>query len=325
MSDLFAALKADLSSRRMLPLLGLAGLALLGALAYVALASKSGVSTPPHVSASTLRAPPVPGPVVSSAPANPNAAVSETTVGEGYQHGGKMRNPFTPLKSPSESAKSASKSSASTSSAGESSSSSGGSAPTPSSGGSEASGEGTSPSPSASIALYHVDVTLQRLSEEGKPVGTAQVFHNISTLQPLPSKHKALVAAQAVADKGQDVVFVLMKPAILHGSASCVPNAGNCQAIEVRIHTAEELQYEQGEGTVSAYRLTVTKVEKFGSTSATASAASVHASAVGSALITKMHLSLPSSTAFGASLGAIVGDPRGASAHAARHSRHHAK
>jgi hypothetical protein len=327
MSDLLAVLKADLTSRRMLPLLGIAGLALIGALAYVALAAKSESSTPSRgTSASILHAPTMPGPAVSSAPANPNAAVSETTVGANYQHGGKMRDPFTPLESPkSESAKSVSKASAPTSSSNESSTSTGGSPAAPSSGGSGTSNEGSNPSPSASIALYHVDVTLQRLSEEGKPVGTAQVFHNISTLQPLPSKQKALVAAQAVAEKGQDVVFVLMKPAILHGSANCVPNAGNCQAIEVRLHASEELQYEQGEGLVSAYRLTVTKIEKFGSTDAAASAASVHASAAGSALITKMHLSLPSSAAFGASLGAIVGDPRGASAHAARRSRHHAK
>jgi hypothetical protein len=328
MSDLLAALKADLTSRRMLPLLGIAGLALLGALAYVALAAKSGSSTPSHsTSAATQHAPTVPGPAVSSAPANPNAAVSETTVGEGYQHGGKMRNPFTPLKSPqSKAAKSVSKSSASTSSAsGSSSPPSGDSSPAPTSGGSGTSGEGSGSTPSTSIALYHVDVSLQQLSEEGKPVGAAQVFHNISTLQPLPSKHKALVAPQGVTGKGQDAVFVLIKPAILHGSASCVPNAGNCQAIEVRLHDSEELQYQQGEGPVSAYRLTVTKIEKLGSSGASASAAAVRGSAAGNALIAKMHLSLPSSAAFGGPLGSIVGDPDSSSAHAAKRSRHPAK
>lgn len=44
MNDLLLALKEDLSSRRMLPLLIAAGLALVGALAYVGLVAASGPS-----------------------------------------------------------------------------------------------------------------------------------------------------------------------------------------------------------------------------------------------------------------------------------------
>jgi hypothetical protein len=314
MSDLLNSIKTDLTSRRMRPLLVFAGVALLAAIGYVALAGKSGGnSTPSNNSSLVAHVPPVPGPTVASAPANPNAAVSETTAGVNYQHGGKMRDPFAPLKS--KSSKSAAKSSAGASSAsggqsGSSSESSGGS-PSGSSGSSPSSGEsGKSSPPSTSIALYHVDVTLQRLSEEGKPVGEAQVFHNVSTLQPLPSKHKHLIAPKGVADGGQGVVFVLMTEAILHGNASCVPNAGDCQAIDVHLHASEELQYQQEDGSVTAYRLTVTKIEKISVTGGSASAASVRGSAAGRALISRMHLSIPDSVSFGGPLGTIVGATR---------------
>lgn len=327
MSDLLNSIKTDLTSRRMRPLLVLAGVALLAAIGYVALAGKSGGSEAPSSSSSIVaHVPPLPGPTVASAPANPNAAVSETTAGAGYQHGGKMRDPFAPLKGKSSAAakSSASASGASGASSGQSGSGSGsgsesgsgssGGSPSGSSGGSggsTGSGETSKPSaPGTSIALYHVDVSFQKLSEEGKPVGEAQVFHNVATLQPLPSKHKPLVAPKGVAGGGQGVVFVLMTEAILHGNATCVPNAGDCQAIKVRLHGSEELQYQQEDGSVISYKLTVTKIEKVSGSGGGASAASVRGSAAGRALIARMHLSIPDSASFGGQLGTIVGAAR---------------
>src|SRR5205807_4655488 len=62
MNELLSSLKADLSSRRMLPLVVMAAVALVGALAYVALASTSGGSkaalAPPNVTPVS----PLPGP-----------------------------------------------------------------------------------------------------------------------------------------------------------------------------------------------------------------------------------------------------------------------
>lgn len=326
MSDLLSSLKADLTSRRMLPLLALAGLALLGAIAYVALGAKSGGSTS-SAGASTpaQHVASLPGPAVSSAPANPNAAVSETTVGSGYQHGGKVHDPFTPLKGKSSSpaAASSSKPSGGGSGAGPStasgtSSPSSGGAPSSgesngSSGGSRSSNENPSPSPTA-ISAYHIDVSLQRLSEEGQPVGKAQSFRDVIALQPLPSKHKALVEPEGVTGDGTGVAFVLVGEEIIHGKASCVPSAADCQDIDVKLKVPEELQYQEADGTVVAFRLTVTKIEKLGSS---ASVASVHPSAAGRALIARRHLTIPSSAAFGGELGTIEGD--GAlGAHAAR-------
>lgn len=332
MSDLLSSLKADLTSRRMLPLLALAGLALLGAIAYVALGAKPSSSTPSvGTSTTTQHVASLPGPAVSSAPANPNAAVSETTVGSNYQHGGKVHDPFTPLKGKaSQAAASSSKSSGGGSGASPSTSSgtsSGSSSGTSSDGSSNSSGGsgGTPPSnenPSnspTSISAYHIDVSLQRLSEEGQPVGKAQVFRDVIALQPLPSKRKALVEPEGVTGDGTGVAFVLVGEEIIHGKATCVPSAADCQDIDVKLKAPEELQYQEEDGTVVAYRLTVTRIEKVGGT---ASTASVHPSAAGRALIARRHLTIPSSAAFDGQLGTIVGDGGAASARAARHRRH---
>lgn len=331
MSDLLSSMKADLTSRRMLPLLVLAAIALLGAIGYVALGAKSdNASSPASASTGSSHVAAVPGPAVSTAPANPNAAVSETTVGAKYQHGGKMRDPFTPLKGKSSPAQSSSSSSSGGSGSGSSagsagssgSSSSGSSAPTGGSQPSSSGGSGSAPS-SSSVSLYHVDVTLQPLSEEGQPVGEVQTFQNVTALQPLPSKHKALVEPTGVTGGGTGVAFELMREEIIHGNAKCIPSAADCQAIDLKLHASEEIQYQQEDGTVLAYRLTVTKIQKVSGSAA--SAASVHSSAAGSALIARLHLTVPSSAAFDGQLGTIVGGPAVAGAHAARRSRHSAK
>lgn len=323
MSELLDSLKADLTSRRMLPLLAIAALALIGALAYSALASKSSSSVPGTASRSThAEVAPLPGPTVASAPANPNAAAAETTLGVSYQHKGKMRNPFAPLPG-AKSSEGSSSTATSTSSGGSassagsessngsepgsssgSSSSEGSSSSSEGSGGAQESGSAGSTPPPSPIALYRLDVTLQRLSETGTPAGEPQIFH-LTHPQLLPSKHKPLLAPLVVTGKGTGVVFALLREAILHGEASCVPNAGDCQAIEVKLNQAEELQYLQEDGSVLAYLLTVTKIERVNGGSA--SAASVHPSSAASRLIAKMHLSLPSSLAFDSRLGTIVG------------------
>jgi hypothetical protein len=314
MSDLFASLKADLTSRRMLPVIGVALAALIGALAYVALGAKSSGSPPAPSTASTPHVTPLQGPTVSSAPENPHAAVSETTVGSSYQHRGKMRDPFAPLKDVKSStqAKSATKSSGSSaSSSSGGGSSQGGESPAPSTGSHGSGEEGSHPtSPSTSITRYHVDVSLQRLSSEGNPVGEPQRFQNVTSLQPLPSKHEALVEPEGVTKDEKGVVFLLVGEVIIHGSATCAPSAGDCTAISLKLHDSEELQYEQSEGAVAAYRLTVTKIERFTVNAANASATPVHFSKAGSELNKRLHLSVPSSASFGGPLGTIAGVTR---------------
>jgi hypothetical protein len=342
MNELLSSMKEDLLSRRMLPLLVIAGVALLGALGYVALASVSGGSkASPGTSSVVKPVAPLPGPAVASAPANPNAALSETTLGAGYQHRGKMRNPFTPLpgSGSTEGGGSGSASSGSSSAAGGSGGSgsgessggasgggsgesSGGSGSSGSGGGSNGSGGSSgsgsgAPQPSTPLNLYRVDVQLQQLSEAGTPIGAPQTFKGVAKLQPLPSKRRPLVAPMGVTGHGAGVLFLLLREAILHGKATCAPSAANCEAIDVRLHQGEELQVFENDGSVRWYRLTVTKIEKV---SGGASASAARVSAAGSAVIARMHLSVPSSARFAGPLGAIAGAPASVKGHASRRS-----
>ena len=101
MIEFLQSLRSDLSSRRLLPFVALAAVALIAAVAY-AVTGGSGSSTPKPVaslpsisvtgSASALP--------VTVAPTNPNEAVSETPGGVRYQSEGATRDPFIPLPSP---------------------------------------------------------------------------------------------------------------------------------------------------------------------------------------------------------------------------------
>jgi len=105
MNDVLKSLKADLTSRRMLPLLVLVIAALVAAGAYAALSGGSSGATP------VAAVPVTPAPsssgagtgstaLASAAPADPTAADAETTSGARYQHQGGAHNPFIGLPRP---------------------------------------------------------------------------------------------------------------------------------------------------------------------------------------------------------------------------------
>lgn len=144
MSELLQGLKADLTSRRMLPLVVLALGLLAGALAYAVLSSKA--SAGPVAATPPVQTPTVPGPSVAQAPANPNSAVAETTTGSKYQHAGHVHNPFKPLPSEEKSAEHATGSSGSSGAGGSGS----GESSTGAAGAGESSGGGSGASSGAS-------------------------------------------------------------------------------------------------------------------------------------------------------------------------------
>lgn len=327
MNEMLKSLKADLLSRRMLPLLILAAVALLGAAGY---AVAGGSSAPPPAPSSTVAAaPPVEGPSVSAAPANPHAALAETTSGGSFQHTGHMRNPFAPLPgSESEEASSAStgstgatstttgsNGSSGSTSAGEEPSSSGqsatsgeGSTGTGSTGG-EASGAGSTGSLPSASTIYDVSVKLVKLDESGKPTGSPQRFSGVQRLTPLPSRKRPMVAFYGVAANGE-AVFVLLTPAILHGPASCLPSPANCEGIALKQGEGEELQYLTSADKVIAYRLKVTKIAKISATASAARAAHRRISKQGSKLIAGMRLSMPDGIHYSQELGVLLGVSR---------------
>jgi hypothetical protein len=269
MSEMLQAIKADLTSRRILPLFVLALGLLVGAVAYAVLSGKA--SSEPTAATPSVQAPAVPGPTVASAPANPDSAVAETTNGGRFQHRGHIRNPFAALPGSESTQESEESSSSSPSASPEEPASSGSSGEEESSvtveGNSGESGEsstsGTSPSEPTSVppvSVFEVKAVLTRVVEPGQPAATPQSFSGLQELTLLPSKHAELLAFAGVQDAGKGALFVFVTPAIVHGEARCLPAKTSCESIYVKPKQTEELQYLQPSGKVVSYTLTVGKI-----------------------------------------------------------------
>ncbi|HEY1690101.1 MAG TPA: hypothetical protein VGF95_14695 [Solirubrobacteraceae bacterium] len=303
MNELLRAIKEDLTSRRMLPLLVLALGVLAGAVAYAAIGGKTSpsvASTPPASSAPT-----VPGPSVTSAPENPNAAVAETTNGSSLQHRGHVHNPFKPLPGSEAEASEAGASSGQESASSESS----GSTESPGSGGesSPAGGSEEAQPEEQTLSLYEASAKLQQLASTGKPEGEPQLLAQMKQLRPLPSKQQSLFAYVGVASGGNGALFLLLSPAIVHGPAHCLPGPTNCEAIYIKAQQSEELQYLEASGTVVSYKLVLGKLEGVEVPAAHAHATAARLIEEASELQNTLGVSLPAQVHYSEESGLLLG------------------
>ncbi len=265
MTGLLNSIKSDLLDRRMLPLLALVGVALLGAVAYLALGNSS--SSTPTASIS----PPVAtghGLTISASQAPSSPASSETTNGPSVQRHGVAHNPFAPIAGTSSSkAKAASSAATPPSSSAASSAASSSSTSTGSSGSSGSSGESSTPStpaksspPAKPAPVYHVAVLLGVV--QAPPATTSLTpYENLRLDAPLPSAQQPLVVFRGVTRSGAGAVFTLIGEAILHGKATCLPSATQCQAIELKPKEAEQLETLTSSGQVVTYELQVVSID----------------------------------------------------------------
>lgn len=283
MTEFLSSLKADLLDRRMLPLLALLGVGLAAAIAYVVLGggggSSSGGGSRSTPSASVAPASPGssgPSLPVTQAPANPNAAVAETTEGARYQHHSGAHNPFTPLAK----AKTASSSGGSGSSGGSSSTaqsatpSSTGSTGSSSGSGSSGAGAGgatpekpaeptpTKPQPHKPKTVYTVDVLYGVAPTVSGQVSQLTPFTGLKRMQPLPSAQDPRVVYAGVSSNGQDALFTLAGEAILKGQGTCVPRPTQCEAIALAQEQSEEFGYLEESGQTVVYELKVVSIAK---------------------------------------------------------------
>lgn len=275
MNAFFDSLKSDLSDRRLTPLLALLGAALLAAIVYAAIGGGSSSSAP--AASAPVAAPKTSGIAVTAA-ATSKTPLAETTSGTAEQTGGgAARNPFKPLpgvKSTTAAATSATSASASGASAsgsaasGESSSSSeGSSSEGSSSGGSGAetnsqSGGTRQGKKTSKGKAYKVSV-LFGTAPAGTPALSAGLtsYEDLKRQRPLPSATQPLIVFRGVVAGGKSATFTLVGEAILRGSAACLPNASQCQAIDLKEGDTEELEYVPLGGTAVTYELHVVKIE----------------------------------------------------------------
>ena len=75
------------------------------------------------------------------------------------------------------------------------------------------------------------------------PSPTLTPYEHLKRQQPLPSSTQPLVVFRGVTAGGKSASFTLVGEAILRGSAACLPNASQCQAIDLKPGQVEELEY----------------------------------------------------------------------------------
>ncbi len=82
-------------------------------------------------------------------------------------------------------------------------------------------------------------------------------YENLKLLTPLPSAQQPLIVFRGVTAGGKSATFTLVGEAILHGNASCLPSASQCEAIDVRPGQTEQLEYISATGQPELYELRV--------------------------------------------------------------------
>jgi len=280
MNELLNSLKSDLTNRRLVPFVALAVIALLGAVAYVVVgAGSSSPSTPTAaIPGSSAGLAATGGLAISQS--TPNKSVAETTDGGSAQRQGVAHNPFAKLP-PSAKEKAAAAAAAAAakkaSAAGASKGASSGSGSE--SGTSSKSGESTKPTPaqpanptkpSKPQTVYHVAVLFGIAPATATPPGTPLTPYAKLKLQtPLPSAGQPLVVFRGVTSGGKSATFTIVGETILHGNASCLPSASQCQAIDLKAGQSEQLEVLES-GLTLTYELRVVSI-----TSSKASASSV--------------------------------------------------
>ncbi len=230
MTDFLNALKTDLSDRRLLPVVALVVVALLAAVAYVVIGGGSSSSTPTATVAPVTAS--VPGSKLAISQTSTEKPVAETTEGTSAQHRGTARDPFVALPTP------ATKTTTAATPAAGSGAGSSGTTTTP---------KETTPSKSTKPAkpktVYHVAVLFGAI-----PVGTdpqtavLTPYENLKLLTPLPSAALPLIVYRGVIAGGHSATFTVVGEVILRGSATCLPNASQCEAIDLKPGQSEQLE-----------------------------------------------------------------------------------
>jgi hypothetical protein len=276
MSNFFNSVKADLLSRRMLPILVIVGVVLIGALGYAVLGGGSSSSTSASAVAPVPTATKVTGIAVSQAQPSVEKPVAETTSGSSHRSGNPPRNPFTPLPSTAKKTESSAASTAAATpapdAAGSGSSASEPEPATQGSGGSSNSGTNKSSGKGKPKTVYRVAV-LFGPAAAGAPALEGQLtpYENLKRQQPLPDSKQPLVVFRGVIAGGKSATFTLVGEAILRGSAACLPSASQCLAIDLKPGQTEELEYIPLGSAAVTYQLQVVSIT---SSKASASAAS---------------------------------------------------
>jgi hypothetical protein len=267
-SEFFQSLKADLTDRRLLPLVAVVAVGLVAALAYALMGgSSSHEASPPAASSSAA----VPGGLAVNATTS-ERAVAETTDGFREQRKGSARNPFQELPGAT-TTQSSSKTATSSPSSSSSSPSSSGSGSTPSSETPSSKTETKSqPKKSKPKTVYNVAIQFGVFPPGATPETVVLTpYENLKLQTVLPSTKNPLIVFRGVTVGGKSATFTIVGETIMHGTGACLPTPANCQALDLKPGQTEQLEYlPPSGGQMVVYELRVVSIE---GTKAKASAA----------------------------------------------------
>jgi hypothetical protein len=330
MTELFDALKADLLDRRIRPLIAVALVALVAAIAYVALSGGSSPTTPSAPVASAPASTSASSLAVSQS--TPETAVAETTDGTSTQHRGAAHDPFSPL--PGTKTGKAATTSPATGSSTSSSSPSSSTGSSPSTGGSTPStpapSKPSTPSkpskPAKPQTVYHVAILLGPVPAGSTAAQNTQLspFENLKLLTPLPATTPTLLVFRGVTAGGKSATFTVVGETILHGEATCLPSATQCQEIDLKAGQSEQLEYLPASGPTVVYELRVVGITASKASSETVTGVLRHESKVGRELLRHEGLVAIPYLRYSSHVGVLVFAGHSAfGAHIHAHAAHH--
>lgn len=256
----FDSVRADLSDRRVLPLVVALGVALVAALGYAILGGhgSSAAPTPSTATASVPTSAANSGVAVTQVTLGTNKAVSETTSGAPRAQSN-VSNPFKPLPTPK--AKSSSTSgSKSTGGASSGQSGSSSSSSSSSSSGSSQAPPAKEPSkpapqkPKPPAVVYSASVEFG-LAASGAQAAQLKSYENLKVSASIPSAKSPVVVFKGVTRSGKVAKFELAGEILVHGPALCLPSAQQCLTIGLQVGQSEQLEYLPGNGPAVLYEL----------------------------------------------------------------------
>jgi hypothetical protein len=313
-NELLQSIRADLASRRLLPVLVVVCVGLVAAVAYAATGAGSPSGSPPATPAASTAAPSPAGSVpVSAAQENPHAAVAETPGGLRYQNKAPERNPFTPIVSAATTSASSTGASSGKGSASGSAPSHGSSSPGSSTGGQPA-GKGSAPAP----AKQPPAKTAPKPSHTGlkptqsytvalsltSPGGNLDVIESLERLSVLPSEQEPLLVYLGVLEGGRHVLFAVPPGTSVSGPGACTPGPTDCELLSLAPDQIESLATSAGVS-VALFTVTAIKTASF-ATVAAANRARTAFSAFGNARLNSISLPALALFEYQPVLGALV-------------------
>lgn len=321
MSEFFSSIRADLTDRRLLPVVALVGACLVAALAYALLGGSSSSGGAGGASGVPVVTPPAGIAVTGTTPEH---AVAETTNGFKEQSSGNARNPFAALaggaKSSTGGAAGATTSTAGASTSSGSSSGSSGESSGSTEGGSEGSsketkGETKPKKKAAPKPVYDVTVEFGTLPPGITPE-TAQLtpFTNLKLQTPLPNDKTTVLVFRGVTAKGKTATFSIVGEAFPAGTGACLPSAVQCEAIDLKPGETEQLTVYNADGSSTIYELRVLTITPAKGSAKSARAARWAESKAGAALLRRSGLMALPFLRYSSQPGVLVFAPRRASA-----------